>query len=265
MQCPRAPQSPPRRKILAWLAYWPFQIILSLVCAAVAGWFGPRIHDPGVATRLDFQAEVTLLGFLASILALSASLMVGHVLSYLQATLSEKTDLYLRFRDTLITFDDFLRNHAGISDLVNEAQSVSWELKKLRLEDFPIMDWDSRLKRLGTILEKHPREGAHVNLPLEVMAYLGFCEELISAIGLACIKQIIVRVLLQPIIKMFVVMGCIIMTLIYYCFYFAIAPLQIRLGVPVFFSLAAILLLYEVAWYFYRHIAENTDFSEPSL
>jgi hypothetical protein len=260
----RMPKSPPRGRILAWLARWQCQIFLSLVCAVVAGWLGPRIYDRSVAARLDFQAEVTLLGFLASILALTASPMVGHVLGYLQATLSEKTDLYLRFRDTLITFDDFLRMRGGISDLVGEAQSVSWELKKVRLEDFPIMDWDCRLKRLGKMLEKHPSEDVHANLPLEIMAYLGYCEELISAIGLACIKQIVVRVLLQPILKMFVVMGCIIMTLIYYCFYFSMAPLQVRLGLPVFFSLATILLLYEVAWYFYRHITENTEFSEAS-
>ena len=77
----RTPKSPPRRRILASLARWQVQIILCLICAVVAGWLGPRIYDRAVATRLDFQAEVTLLGFLASILALTASLMVGHVLA----------------------------------------------------------------------------------------------------------------------------------------------------------------------------------------
>jgi len=230
----------------------------------LAGWLGPRIHDHTIATRFDFQGEVTLLGFLASILALTASLMVGHVLGYLQATLSEKTDLYLRLRDTLISFDDFLRTQNDPSGLVGAAQSFSWELKKLRLEDFPILDWDSRLKDLGKRLEKHPREGEESNLPLEVMAYLGYCEELVSAIGLACIKQIVVRVLLQPILKMFIVMGCIILTLICYCFCFSLTPFQVRLALPVFFSFVTLLLLYEVAWHFYRHITENTDFPDSA-
>ena len=126
------------------------------------------------------------------------------------------------------------------------------------------MNWKARLKRLGKALDAHPRSGPQANLPLEIMAYLGYCEELISAVGLNCIKQIVTRVLLQPIFKMFALLIGTIATLIYYSFWFSTSPVFIRIAIPTFFATATILVCYEAAWCFYRHINESTEFPGES-
>jgi hypothetical protein len=241
-------------KFLFSFTRWKNQLLLTVCSALLAGWLIPKVTSSADLLRLnDFQTYAIVLGFIASILAFTATLMVTHVLQYLDSASTEKVNSYFHFREILSDLDEFLRRQTS-TKLVHEAQALSWELKKLRLEDLPIRDWSKRVELLTNEFEKQDNS---TNLPLEIMGYFTYCEEMLSAIGVAYVKQVISTVLLEAAVKMFIFLGLVILTLLYFCFFFSDTTPGFRIGSLAFFSIGCLLLCYEFAARLYRHVAEG--------
>jgi hypothetical protein len=253
----------PKRKVrwsfrfAFFFTHWRNQLLLTTGGAFLAGWLIPKASSSADLLRLnDFQTHAIVLGFIASILAFTATLMVTHVLQYLDSALTEKADSYFRFREILFKMDEFLRKQTA-TQLVHEARSLSWELKKLRLEDLPLKDWGKRVESLTKEYQASLKQDKTTNLPLEIMGYITYCEEMLSTIGVSYVKQVVSTIFLEAAIKMFVFLGLVILTLLYFCFFFSDSTPGFRIGSLTFFSTGCLLLCYEFAARLYRHVAEG--------
>jgi len=242
------------------LTFLRWQLTVTLAFAAAAVLSGvPFDASPELKRLEDFQSHAILFGFLATVLALTAALMTGHVLQHLDSVLSEKRDLYLRLREVLMEFDKFLGEQNHHLEIVQSAQSLSWEAKKLRMADFPIRDWDERVKSFINTYSKYPESAKDPNLHLKTISYVNYCEELVGSLGLCCIRQVVARVLLRPIVKMFALLTGIIAVFAYYHLYFSSVHPMFLWGAATFFTVGTALLTYEVAYWLYRHISETSD------
>jgi hypothetical protein len=93
----------------------------------------------------------------------------GHLLHFISEVNAEKRDAYHRLHDHLYELDDFLRSKPQRYELVSAAQSFSWELKKLRLRDFPVMDWDERVQPILDEREKGNLSRQDIHLPTRLL------------------------------------------------------------------------------------------------
>lgn len=214
----------------------------------------------------DYKQFTYALASIGAILALSGSVSFAFVIFQINQANSRKHDLFQKFKVALFDFDRFLKDYDSSYPLIAESQAFSWELKFLRMQEFPLMDWDERLSDLKPHLERERGNyDGDRNLERKILGYVGYLEELVSEIGMMCIRQIIVGVYVGTVKKIFFFLA-VLVTLI--------AASTMGLGQiggaflrisPVLFGVMAALMLLEIGWYLHRESKELLDFVEKTV
>jgi hypothetical protein len=242
----------------SWLGQLLISTAVAITVAFVVRATGAR---EGVRELVSPTQAITILGVIGSIIALASSIAFGHLLQFLGATNEQKSEAYYRLHDRLYELDSLLRDEAQDDPLVWEAQRFSFELKKLRLQDYPVLDWDERMGPLLQLVTAADKRTSH--LAQEVLIRLHHCEDLISTIGLMSIRQIVAGALVQPVIKSFALLAALMILGIATYFLAAIPSAQpVVAAVPTFFGTFSALLFIEVGWLVYRETEEILDFVE---
>ena len=220
----------------------------------------------GGISQLDEGNKRQLMIFMAmlgSILALMTSLSFGFLSQYMSSANNRKHDLFTKLKSELFNFDSFLKDYPQDLAIINESQKFSWDLKSIKFEDFPIMDWDERLEGLKPHIEKSRGafEGDR-NLENKVLGFLVIMEEIVSDIGLMCIKQIISTVHADRVIKGFCCFAGVLVTAT--ATYYVSDPTLIFIlsSLPIFFVVMVLLYILELGWNLKRESDEQLVFVE---
>jgi hypothetical protein len=193
------------------------------------------------------------------VFALASSLLIGYTLQFVNAAAQEKAWLYDRFRDVLYKLDDFLRGQDQSSALIQVSRVTSWELKRPRRRDFPSRDWERRVSKFMEEAEKHKKTQPQSNLHLEISAFLGDCESAHNEMAICWVKQLIAPLLVRSAIKMLILLCLLLVSLFTMLSMQGVLPLEVHVGVPAFFVMAAILVCVELGLTVWRHSREMTE------
>ncbi len=209
---------------------------------------------------IDIRATTLALGSIGSILALATSVSFAFVVFFVNQTNSRKHDLFYKFKTSLFDFDRFLKDYPSSERLVSEAQALSWSLKFVKLSKFPLGDWEDRLAELLPHIDKDCDYEEDPNLKNKILGYLGYMEEIVSEIGIMCIRQVIAGIYIKIVIKAFILIGLLLLVLV--ISYLNLGSIQnvISSVMPVFFATFACLIFLELGWYLYREGNELLDF-----
>ncbi len=216
-------------------------------------------HDTSLTLNkvAHVQSLMIFMGLLGSMLALTTSLSLGFIFQFTNTTNSKKHDLIWKFKSMLFDFDSFLQSYPDKLELISRCQELSWDLKSLKNDEFPILNWDERISniKLEKLLE-NTKYDKDKNLPNKILGYLTVLEEIISEIGLMCIRQIICGVHMNRVIKGFsyIVILLIIFGITFYAQNDMV--LFILSAAPIFFSILTILYFTELGLELYRESDE---------
>lgn len=212
-------------------------------------------------TIFDIKTTILTLGSIGSILALATSISFAFVVFVANQINSRKHDLFYKFKSILFEFDRFLSNYPTCQDIVQDAQALSWKLKFIRSDDFPLQDWDARIAFLTPYFDKNCDYEDDPNLPNKILGYLGYLEEIVSEIGVMCIRQIIAGVFITTVIKAFILIGLLLFVLMISYLDIGVIPNLVCSIMPVFFAIFACLIFSELGWYLYRESNEMISFT----
>jgi hypothetical protein len=131
------------------------------------------------------------------------------------------------------------------------------------MSDFPILDWLERLAKVTDAV------GAPVkincgdpNVSNKVLGVLGCLEEIVHEIGILCVRQIVAGVHVQTVIKAFVTLGLLLLSLVLSNLLSGAIASAVASALPVLFATMAALILFEIGWYLHREADELLDFVE---
>jgi hypothetical protein len=186
---------------------------------------------------------------------------------------SRKHDLFFRFKTSLFEFDKFLKDYSAEDAIINEALALSWDLKFLKIDDFPLMDWDYRLTGwVGAMDAWNELEGRaqdrksaapendDPNLVNRILGFLGYLENIVNDIGIMCIRQIIAGRFIALVTKALVVLALLLVVLVV-CYETGLPWLSPAIvATPVFFVTFAVFMLVEIAYHLHREDRENLSF-----
>jgi hypothetical protein len=239
---------------------WQVAIAFALFLAALAGTYW--IHRAGAGLPDPRQATYVLAS-IGAVLGLATSVAFGFVVFFLNHANSRKHDLYFKFKAGLFDFDKFLKEYPAGNVVVSESLALSWQLKFLKMSDFPILDWLERLAKVTDAV------GAPVkincgdpNVSNKVLGVLGCLEEIVHEIGILCVRQIVAGVHVQTVIKAFVTLGLLLLSLVLSNLLSGAIASAVASALPVLFATMAALILFEIGWYLHREADELLDFVE---
>jgi hypothetical protein len=245
--------------VFADLSKWWVQLFLALIAGLLAVRFAHQLTLQANSGPIIVSVYLPLLSVLAAVFALGSSLLIGHTLQFVNNTAQEKASLYQRFRDVLYRVDDFLRDQDEHKRLVQTARATSWELKKAEREQFPLRDWETRLSALGKAIEEYKKEEPESNLHLEIIGFLTDCEQMHNELAICWIKQVVAPILLRSAIKMLVLLSLLLLALFVMLSLGRSLPLEVQVGVPAFFVMAAILVSVELGLTVSQHVRDMTE------
>ena len=101
-----------------------------------------------------------------------------------------------------------------------------------------------------------------LNLPNKVLGFLVYLEDIVSEIGIICIRQIIAGVHVRTVTKAFVTLGLLLFSLVLSYLFSGVVASAIIGALPVLFATMAALILFEIGWYLHREADELLDFVE---
>ncbi len=85
----------------------------------------------------------------------------------------------------------------------------------MRITDFPILDWEERLAEATEALEELDQDTCgDPNLSNKVLGFLVYLEDIVSEIGILCIRQILAPIHVGTVIKAFVTLGFLLLSLV---------------------------------------------------
>lgn len=239
---------------------WQLIIAISLSIAyLLGGQYLLPLDENGKRQLMIFMA------MLGSILALITSLSFGFLIQYMNTTNNRKHDLFTKLKSGLFNFDLFLKDYPQNLPIIYESESFSWELKSIRFEELPIVDWDERLEELRPHIEES--RGAYEedrNLENKILGYLVIIEEIISDIGLMCIKQIIFDIHVKRVIKGFLCLAGVLATTVITFYTRSESFLYFLSTAPIFFSIMVLLYILELGTQLKRESAEELIFIESN-
>ncbi|WP_090485964.1 hypothetical protein [Ectothiorhodospira mobilis] len=170
--------------------------------------------------------------------------------------------MFHRFKEALFSFDGFLSTCDSGQKIVGESEEFSWRLKFLDLDEFPVMDWDERVKGIVSAIDAYdPGEAGDPNLGNKVLGYLGYLEQLVNQIGIACIHQIALGIYAKIAVKTLALLGLLVVTLVLTSTS-TVIPVDLVIAAPAFFGALTVLMLYEIGWWLYRESEEPLTFVE---
>jgi hypothetical protein len=249
-----------KRTVASFFAQTGWQVAIAFALFLAALVRAHQIHRAG-ASLPDPRQATYVLASIGAVLGLATSVAFGFVVFIVNQANSRKHDLYFRFKTGLFEFDKFLKEYPEKIILVGKCLELSWRLKSLRITDFPILDWEERLYEATEALEELDENfGGDPNLSNKVLGFLVYLEDIVSEIGILCIRQILAGLHVGTVIKAFVTLGFLLLSLVLsYLFSGSIASAIIG-ALPVLFATMAALILFEIGWYLYREADELLDF-----
>lgn len=212
-------------------------------------------------SEIDLRTTNQILTSIGSIIALLTSVAFAFIVFFANQTNNHKHDLFFKFKSMLFDLDRFLRDYKPKLKIVQQTQAVSWDLKRLRIQDFPVLDWDAKLSHLLPLLKKgDSTTSKDPNLSNKILGYLNHIEEIISEIGLLCIRQIISRIFVNLFLKALSLMGILLLTMLAGYLDISDSINIIVSASPIFFAVFECLLLVEIGFYITKESDEWIDF-----
>lgn len=221
-----------------------------------------HIHRAGDSPPDPRQATYVLAS-IGAVLGLATSVAFGFVVFFVNQANSRKHDLYFKFKTGLFDFDKFLKEYPARITLVSNCLELSWELKSLKMSDFPILDWEDLLIGVTDELETVDEASCEdSNLSNKVLGFLVYFEDIVSEIGMICIRQIVAGVHVRTVTKAFVTLGLLLFSLVLSYLLSGEVASAIISALPVLFATMAALILFEIGWYLHREADQLLDFVE---
>ncbi|PSN18161.1 hypothetical protein C7271_13980 [filamentous cyanobacterium CCP5] len=220
------------------------------------------IFEQNTVLNVDIRSTTPALGTIGSILALTTSVSFAFMIFAITRVSNRKHDLFYRLKSFLFDFDNFLEKTSNQKHVSNKAQELSWELKFLTISDFPIMNWNDKTRDLLNLLESEEDPLEDPNFNNKVLGYLGFIENLISEIGVACISQIVALKHFEVVYKVLALIGLLLLALVSNYLNFGAMPAKVLSVSPVFFASFSSLILLELGWLLHREKMNMLDFVE---
>jgi len=241
-----------------------WQLLISTAAAAAAY---SLLRDPhfGDALRdlLSPTQYVTILGVLGGIVALASSVAFAHLLAFIAEANVRKREAYHRLHDRLYELDNFVESRAVGDHIGNKLLAFTLDLRRLRFRDFPRTDWSDRLQPFIDDLTPPFPATVDAAFRLGVLVRLNYCEDLVSEIGVASVRQIVAGVVVRPVLKSFAVLAALMISGVA-AFFFAALPWSAPFVavLPVFFACLSALLFIEIGYEVHREVGELLDFIE---
>lgn len=254
----------PNRPVASFFAQINWQVSISAVLFLVAFLRTYKINRSG-ASPADPRQAIYALASIGAVLGLATSVAFSFVVFFVNQSNSMKHDLYFKFKTGLFEFDKFLIEYPARIMLVSECFELSWRLKSLKMVDFPILNWADRLIGVTKALEAAEEASSEdPNLSNKVLGFLVHLEDICSEIGTLCIRQMVAGIHVQTVIKAFVTLGLLLLSLVLSYLLSGTIALSIINALPVLFATMAALILFEIGWYLHREVDELLDFVEKS-
>jgi hypothetical protein len=258
--------------VLSRLARAPVQLIISATLfAAICGYQYGRASPGNIS--FDTKATASLLTSIATVTALVTTVTFALMVFTLNQVNSRKHDLFFRFKNHLFEFDKFLKDYSATDDLINDALALSYDLKSVKIDEFPLMDWDDRIEGWVSAMEEWNERKAMIHtdqatwvanddphLVHRILGFLSHLEDIVSEIGMMCLRQIFAGIFIKLVTKALVVLAGLLVTLVI-CYEVTLPWLVPALvATPVFFVTMAVFMLLEFAYYLHREDRENLSF-----
>lgn len=196
---------------------------------------------------------------ITSVLALTTTLSIGFLVAFMQLTNARRFDLYGKFKSEIKSFFEYLASFGDESDLIWATEASLWEIDKLSYRDFPIINWDELIKPFMIELDKDDGENYDPNFPNRLAMRFGYIEELVSEIGIMCIRQALTSIFLRPVLKSLSLLMLALGLETLMAFWPTLLNIALLQVGAFLISILTILLFVEISYWIYREVSEHVD------
>jgi len=219
-------------------------------------------------SEIQFNSLSNFLLGITFILVLATTLSAGYLLAFIQFTNSRRFDLYGKFKAEINSFFQYLERLENDSDLVMATKASLWEIDKILFRDFPIMNWDDLISPFMTEMNKDDVDHHDPNLPNWLARRVRYIEELVSEIGIMCVRQALTSIFLGTVLKsLFLLLFSIAIGTVL-AFWPTLLNVILVQTIILLLSILTILLFAEIGYRIYRdvreHVSEVTEAEEKS-
>lgn len=236
-----------------------WQLLISLGVAVATGFYVGQVgKDATVMKLVQPNQALSVLGVIGAILALASSISYGHLIHFISDAKTELHSSYHQFKDQLNQIDDLVNSFSKETPVTRNVKEMTYKMKSFRLEDIPFFDeWSDATKPVMKELDRVRKNGSWNTKQRDLVAKMIYCEELLSAIGLASVKQMISKRFLNPVIKSLALLAGIMISGIGIYFLLTIENTGAFVAsIPVFFASFSSLVFVETGFYIFRHTYE---------
>lgn len=193
---------------------------------------------------------------ITSVLALTTTLSIGFLFAFMQLTSARRFDLYGKFKSEIKSFFEYLASFGDESDLIWATEASLREIDKISYRDFPIRNWNELINQFMTELNKRDGENYDPNLLNRLSMRFRYIEELVSEIGIMCIRQALTSIFLRPVLKSLslLIFALGLGTLI--AFWPTLLNITLLQVLAFLISILTILLFLEIGYWIYRNVSE---------
>lgn len=247
-----------KTRLLATLAKarWQVFIAVGLYIASVLA----VDHVAPSGAEINSRDTMYALGSIGTVLALLGSASFAFTIFQITQANTRKHDLFHKFKEALLSLDSFLSAYDPTHPVVDAVQGFSWELKFIRISDFPVMDWEERLAAVDPLIRdeqgQYPQDP---RLELKIKGHLVHIEELLSQLGITCIHQFTLSLYVRIVQKVFLVLGLLILAVVVSALGVSGPGAAFFHMAPVLFAVLTLLLLLEICWWLHRDAEEAAE------
>lgn len=215
--------------------------------------------DPAYKVAEISAASIYPIG---ALLALSGSVSFAFVLFQLSTTSARKHDLFHRYKSGLFDLDKYLDQLKEHSPAIQAARSASLRLKFVQFEDFPLMDWDDYLEAfLESLSEEEDVNDTSDSIEKRVLAFFAYIEEIVSDIGVMCVRQVILGLHVEIVKKVVGLLVALVTTLVVVHLGPSGHLLLVLHATPIFFGAMVSLVLVQIARYLALEYRDQVTFT----
>jgi len=196
---------------------------------------------------------------ITSVLALTTTLSIGFLFAFMQLTNVSRFDLYGEFKSEIKSFFEYLASLGDKSDLVRAVEASLWEINKFSYRDFPITNWDELIDPFMAELDKDGDENQDPTLPNRLVMRFRYIEELVSEIGIMCIRQALTTIFLRPVLKSLSLLIFALGLGAFIAFWPTLISITLLQIVAFLIAILTILLFLEIGYWIYRYVSEHVE------
>ncbi len=214
----------------------------------------------------DHGLYMTFLLGIASILALVGSITFGFLLHYIQSVSNEKYQMYFRFKDCVKELRNFLDGLYETGVIDEEYDYHLGLLRDITIKDFPLPYFNERVEPLIEFITVDQKEAleelGEFGRVLRGVAYsVKNLEEMVGSLFENFIKQVLVKRMVDPVIKTFWTLAVVVLTVLLSSLYFDHLPRTVAWGIGLALGFMTFLLLVEIAMIVRRETREYYEYS----